>query len=451
MNRVTRRGFLGSAAAPWIARASAARRPNILVFIADDLSYTEVAGKNRQTVTPNLGVLGERGVCFSRAFTATAMCAPMRQQLYTGIFPVRNGAYPNHSHIKPGIKTWPSYFQELGYRVGLAGKRHFGPREAYPFEYLPGGRELDFGAIEEFVRRDAKEPYCLFVCSHQPHSPYDKGDPERLPADRVRVPGYWVDTPLTRKTLAAYYAECEYLDWEVGRAMEIVEASGAAEDTIFVFNSEQGSGFPFAKWTCYDLGVREAAILRWPRRIPEGWLMHGMVQAVDWLPTLLEAAGGKPPEEIDGRSFLPMLERRTHRHHPVVYGVHTTRGIINGSDCYPIRSIRTPRYKLILNLNHEAEFSNAITRPDRYNYWDTWVEKAKRDAAARRIVERYLRRPAREFYDLQEDPFEQRNLAGQPRYQAMIEKLEQQLYDWMESQGDRGVETEMLAQPRPLK
>ena len=452
MNRVTRRGFLGSAAAPWIARASNERRPNILIFIADDLSYTEAGYvEDSPTVMPNIGSLAGRSVLFNRAFTATAMCAPMRQQMYTGIFPVRNGAYPNHSQIKPGIKTWPSYFLELGYRVGLAGKRHFGPREAYPFEYLPDGQELDFGAIEEFVRRNPKEPYCLFVCSHQPHAPHDKGDPSRFPTDRIRVPDYWVDTPLTRKTLAAYYAECEYLDWEVGRCREIVRKSGREADTIFAFCSEQGSGFPFAKWTLYDLGVREAAFIHWPRRIPRGVMVHAIVQAVDWLPTLLEAAGGTPPEEIDGRSFLPVLLGKAHRHAPYAYGVHTTRGIINGSDCYPIRSIRTERYKLILNLNHEAEFSNAVTRPDRYNYWDAWVEKAKTDPAARRIVDRYLHRPAEEFYDLWEDPFEQQNLAGRPQYRRRIEEMKKRLFEWMESQGDRGVETEMLAKPRPLK
>jgi len=457
MRAITRRGFLGASAGagPWIvrpSRAEAARRPNILVFIADDLSYTEVGCYGSgHTATPNIDRLAGQGIRFTRAFTATAMCAPMRQQMYTGIFPVRNGAYPNHSQIKPGIRTWPSYFLELGYRVGLAGKRHFGPRNAYPFEYLPDGQELDFGAIEEFIRRNDKEPYCLFVCSHQPHAPYDKGDPSRHPVDRLRVPEYWVDTPLTRKTLAAYYAECEYLDQEVGRAMELVETSGQAQDTIFLFCSEQGSGFPFAKWTCYDLGLREAAILRWPRRIPKGRLVHAIVQGVDWLPTLIEAAGGSPPEDIDGRSFMPVLEGRTRRHSSVAYGVHTTRGIINGSDCYPIRSIRTGRYKLILNLNHEAEFSNAVTRPDRYNYWDTWVEKAKTDPAARRIVNRYLHRPAEEFYDLQQDPFEQRNLAGRPQYRATIEKLKSRLHEWMESQGDRGVETEMLVEPRRMK
>jgi uncharacterized sulfatase len=171
-----------------------------------------------------------------------------------------------------------------------------------------------------------------------------------------------------------------------------------------------------------------------------------MVQGVDWLPTLLEAAGGKAPEGIDGRSFLPVLLGQSNKHADVVYGVHTTRGIINGAACYPIRSIRTETHKLILNLNHMARFK-CVVQGQRENYWDTWVEKAKTDASARRIVERYEHRPAVELYDVTGDPFEQNNLSARPEHKPRIEALTARLRDWMRQQGDRGVETEMLVKP----
>jgi uncharacterized sulfatase len=262
--------------------------------------------------------------------------------------------------------------------------------------------------------------------------------------ERIKVPDYWVDTPETRKSLAAYYAECEYLDGEVGRCMNLVEAGPRRDNTLFIYCSEQGSGMPFGKWTCYDLGLRQAVAVRWPGRIQPGSLTNAMVQGVDWLPTLLEAAGGVAPEEIDGGSFLPVLEGRANDHNDAVFGVHTTRGIINGSRCYPIRSIRTGQHKLILNLNHETEFRNAVTRPDRENYWDTWVERARTDPGAAAIVRRYQWRPAVEFYDIAADPFEVNNLSGQPKHQAGIDSLTARLRAWMDAQGDLGNETEML-------
>ncbi len=452
---MNRRSFLTAASTgPWILGCGSVSRelsqPDIAIVIADDMSYTDVGCYGSAEVsTPNIDRLAAEGMRFTRSFAGTAMCSPMRQQMYTGIFPVRNGAYPNHSQIKPGIKTWPSYFNELGYRVGLAGKRHFGPVEQYPFDYLTKGGELDFEAIEEFIQRDPKQPYCLLITSNEPHGPHDKGDPARHPVGRMEVPEYWVDTPETRKSLAAYYAECEYLDGEVGRSMDLVGKGPHPGNTIFMYCSEQGSGMPFAKWTCYDLGLRQAVTVRWPGRIQPGSVAEAMVQGVDWLPTLLEAAGGVAPEGIDGRSFLPILEGHSDEHSDVVFGVHTTRGIINGSRCYPVRSVRDGRHKLILNLNHETEFRNVVTSPERENYWDTWVEKAKTDARAAAIVRRYQWRPAVEFYDIVADPFEQNNLAGSAEHAEKIERLTARLRSWMDSQGDLGNETEMQVKQHP--
>ena len=415
----------------------------MMLMVGDDLSYIDIGcAGSKEVATPNIDRIAAEGVRFTHAFTGTAMCAPMRQQMMTGIFPIRNGAYPNHSQIKPGIRTWPAYFKELGYRVGLVGKRHFGPPASFPYEYLsPPEGDLPFDALEEFVRRNDRQPYCVFVTSHEPHAPHDKGDPGRHPVSRLQVPSYWVDTPATRENLSKYYAEVEYLDWQVGKCLDIVERGGQAANTLAMFCSEQGIGLPFSKWTCYDLGLRETVAVRWPGRIKPGTVSNAMVQGVDWLPTLLEAAGGKAPAAIDGRSFLPVLLGQSQRHADAVYGVHTTRGIINGSACYPIRSIRTGTHKLILNLNHQAKFQCAVGNTE---YWESWVEKARTDANARRIVARYEHRPAVEFYDLARDPFEQNDLASKPEHKRQIESLTARLNEWMRQQGDRGVETEML-------
>lgn len=219
-------------------------------MIADDLTYRDLGCfGNPDVKTPNLDKLAAQGMRLTGCYTPAPVCSPTRQALYTGLFPVRSGAYPNHSVVKPGVKSLPSYLTPLGYRVGLVGKTHFGPLAQYPFEYpgLKTGDQidneeaenaLDYDAAEQFIDRDAKQPYCLVVTPHEPHSPWNKGDASAYPPEKLKLAPYLVDTPLTRRALSRYYAEVTVLDEQVGRVMAAVDRSGQADNTLIVFLSE---------------------------------------------------------------------------------------------------------------------------------------------------------------------------------------------------------------------
>ena len=410
------------------------RRPNIVLILADDLTWRDMGCYgNGEVRTPNIDRLAAQGMKFTHAFTATAMCSPTRQQLYTGLFPVRNGAYPNHSRVREGTKSLAHYLKPLGYRVALWGKSHVGPPESFPWEKVK-----DFAS---FIRRDAEQPYCLVFASPQPHLPWLKAkgfDPAKL-----TVPPYLVDTPETRQALANYYTDVADLDRQVG---EVLKAAGA-ENTLVIFTSEQGAQFPFCKWTCYDLGLRTGFIARRPGRIEAGSVTDAMIQYVDVVPTLVEAAGGTVPEGLDGRSFLGVLEGRTKEHGDYAYGIHTTLGIIAGKP-YPIRSIRSRTHRYILNLMPKGEFNNTVIQHDRAVYWRSWVRKAESDDFAAARVARYRKRPKEELYDLAKDPYELENLAGQPEHRALMDRMREKLEAWMKQQGDKGIETEMEALSR---
>ena len=450
-SRLTRRGFIracgagaaAAAAAPSLAHAAPPpRRPNVVICLADDLTWHDVGCYGSPDArTPNIDRLAGEGMRFTHAFTATAMCAPTRQQLYTGIFPVRNGAYPNHSKVKPGTKSIVHHLKALGYRVGLKGKKHFGPPASFPFENVKDA--------ESFMSRDADEPFCLVYCSDSPHLPWTAGDASAYDPRALTLRPYMVDTPETRVALTKYFAEVAAFDGEVGGLMAQLRRSGQEEDTVFICTSEQGAQFPHGKWTCYDVGLRTAFIVRWPARVKAGSVSGAMVQYVDVVPTLVDAAGGDGIEGLDGRSFLGVLDGKAKEHGDCVYGVHTTRGIISGSECYPVRSIRTRTHKYIRNLMPDAEFRNVlIAGRDRGGYWRSWVERAKTDAHAARIVESYRRRPEEELYDLRTDPYELENVAADPANAELTADLSRRLHEWMESQGDRGVETEMAWKSR---
>ena len=416
-------------------------RPNILLVIGDDHTYTDAGCYGNPDVrTPQIDRLAAEGMRFTNAHTASAMCAPTRSMLYTGLYPVKNGAYPNHSRAHDGVRSIAHYMKDLGYRVALAGKIHVAPREVFPFQYIDTSEEQ----LEEVLT--GKGPFCLIYASHHPHAPWGRGgyDP-----DSLALPPYLVDTPETRQALADYYFEVTELDKEVGLCLDLLDRHGLADTTMTIYTSEQGAQFPHGKWSCYDLGLQVQFIVRWPGRVEAGSTSSAMISYVDFVPTAIDLAGGELPDVLDGKSLLPVLTGKTDRLHDRVYGVHTTRGILEGSACYPVRSIRTDTHKYIWNLKSDAAFENVLTarEPD---YWKSWKDKAATDAAARHLVESYQHRPEEELYDLRSDPFELTNIASDPANASLKASLRKQLETFMAEQGDRGIETEMDAGNRQI-
>lgn len=445
---------------------AASGQPNILLIIADDLTFHDIEPYGgTQARTPHIARLANEGVCFDNMFTATAMCAPTRQQLYTGIYPVRNGAFPNHGQVYPGVKSVAHHLQALGYQTALIGKQHFGPAESFPFEILGGknhdngkGKDVDLSKAEEFVRSTGNNPYFLIFTSNQPHGPLNRGDASAYPPEKIKVPPYLVDTRQTRTSLSNYFAEITYLDSLVGKCLDIVERSGEKENTIVIFTTEQGSGMPFCKWTNYDNGLKTGFIVRWPGKIKAGSRVEAMTQYVDVVPTLIELAGGEPGKievgvtdangktGFDGRSFKEVLTGEAVHFRDYVYGVHTTRGIIQGSDCYPIRSVRSNQYLYIQNLDHNAEFSNVVTGGALLR---SWQNTGRPNDAARAVF--YINRPAEELYDVKRDPYQLHNLIGDAALKPVVDALKKELAAFMKQQGDTGVGTEMNALDRQVK
>ena len=104
-----------------------------------------------------------------------------------------------------------------------------------------------------------------------------------------------------------YLAEITYYDGQVGQLLKLLDKHKLADNTLVIVVSEQGSSFPFGKWTCYDTGLQSAFIARWPGRIKPGVVNKAMIEYLDVLPTYIEAAGGKAPDVLDGKSLLDVL------------------------------------------------------------------------------------------------------------------------------------------------
>lgn len=420
----------------------AEEKPNFVFIIADDLTFRDLGCYGGQAHTPHIDHLATEGMKFTQCFQAAPMCSPTRHNIYTGLYPVKSGAYPNHTFAKPDTKSIVHYLKPLGYRVALSGKKHISPKTVFPFEYSGKKNNPDMRQIDSLFADSSgtKSPFCLFACSNEPHFPWNKGDASQYPPAKVKLPPYIVDTPLVRENFSRYLAEITYFDNQVGQILNLLEKHHLRQNTLVMVVSEQGNSFPFAKWTCYGNGLQSAMIVRWPGKVQPGSITDAMVEYVDVTPTFIDAAGGELDPVLDGTSFLPVLTGKTNHHKDFAYGIMTTRGIINGSDQYAIRTVRDRKYRLIWNLNYDAEFSNVCTESD---YFRSMIQAGNAgDAKARSLVEKYKHRPEFELYDCAADPLEMNNLAGDAKYTEVMQRLNQRLKTWMQEQGDQGLETE---------
>jgi len=391
---LTRRAFL---ATPVAASLSAQqRRPNIIFILADDLGWrdTSVYGSNFYE-TPNIDRLAARGMRFTQAYAAAPICSPTRASILTGLYPARLGfttpaghlpqvileqtlspkAQPHHKALTPNsitrlkqdYVTLAETLKSAGYRTAHFGKWHLGsepydalhqgfdqdtphfpgpgpaggylggPWKFWPSQGKPGEHIEDRMAeeAERFIAANKGGPFYVNYWAFSVHSPW-QAKPELVAkyARKVEL------TDPQHNPVAG--AMVESLDQAVGRLMKAVDEAGLANNTIFVFFSDNGGVFwnpgkpgmmhpeyentpvtsnaPLraGKATSYEGGSREPCIVVWPGKTKPGAVSSVIIQSIDFYPTLLTMAGvAHPGHKIDGVSFVPALEGRSHDRGPV--------------------------------------------------------------------------------------------------------------------------------------
>lgn len=441
-------------------------RPNIVVFIADDLAMGDIGPYGSQVArTPNLDRLAGESLRFTRAFAASPTCSPSRSALLTGLMPFRNGGHANHGGVREGTRSIVQYLEPLGYRVAIAGKLHIGPTAAFPFERIEGtnqpepGHEddgvlwtdLTLGPVDDWLGGlPDDQPFALVVADHSPHVIWPES-PTYETSD-VDVHPLHIDTPWYREFRTRYYTDVTKMDRNVGLLLEQLDRHGVADNTLFVFIADQGPQWPFGKWGLYDYGIQTPLIVRWPGTVSQpGGTTDAMASFVDLVPTLVEAAGGPVPEGLDGVSLMDVISGDGAGERTEVFASHTGDGEMNQA---PMRMLRTARFKYILNLAPEILYTTHMDKAEGpitgAGYWDDWRELSFRDESAANVLWRYHNRPAEELYDLESDPGETVNLAGDSEHEAILLEYRERLADWRRQQGDfeTGPEEPLTAEER---
>ncbi len=415
----------------------AATKPTIVVFLSDDHGLLDSTPYgSRDARTPQMQRLADGGMVFTRAFVASPACAPSRAALLTGLMPARNGAEANHTYKRDGITSLPESLRAAGYETAAFGKVAHGNKDVARHGFDHTDPDHHAATVEEYLtRRDSEKPLCLFVGTHSPHVPW----PENAGYDpaTVTLPAKFVDTPETRAQRTRYLSAVTQADTDLGSIYDLAKRRFDPADTLFIYTSDHGAQWPFAKWNLYDTGIRVPFLAVWPGVIKPGTRSDAMIQWIDLLPTLIDVAGATVPAGIDGHSFAGVLRGTASEHRAEIFTTHSGDGDKN---VYPIRALRSGSFKYILNLLPDMAHTTHIDRGagsgDGWRYFDEWIAAAKGDAAAAATVRAYHRRHAEELYDLQADPDELHNLAADPKHAERLRQMRAQLDAWMKEQGD---------------
>ena len=428
-----------------ITGLSAALPLNILFFTADDMNYnsTAVFGGPIKDLTPNVDRLAAQGLRFEHAYSTVAVCQPVRQTMFTGLYPHRSGAM-GFFPVKPEVRTLNEQLRDAGYLISRFGKGpHLQPSDKFCADVSDDSISRHPQKLAEATRmflrkaREQGKPFFHNVNCYDPHRPFigmkgpndlAEGEPPSRwikPEEITAVPGFLEDLPEVRRELAGYYTNVRRLDDALGAVLAVLKEEGFAENTlVFFYGGDHGMSFPFAKSNNYENSSRGALIVRWPGVTKPGTVDHDhMVSTLDFTPTLLESAELPAIPEIDGRSFLPALRYEKMTGWDSVFTVYNAAF---GNNWLPMRCMRTRDRSYIWNA-----WSNGTKKYQTENMagltWKAMLAASENSPSIKARTDFNTFRVPEEFYDLTKDRCERVNLITDPAHQAEIEPMRREL------------------------
>ena len=413
-------------------------RPNILWLSAEDISPHLGCYGDANAITPHLDKLATEGTRYTHAFTTAGVCAPCRSGIITGMYQTTLGTH--HMRCKAvlpeHIKPFPMYLREAGYYCTNNSKtdyqfRH--PKETWDFSGRKGHwrnrkKGQPFFAVFNFTGCHesgiASEGKYKSVTA-------DLKPSQRQDAKKLTLPPYYPDTPIVREDWKRNYELITAMDAWAGNLIAQLKADGLYENTIIFFWSDHGVGLPRAKRWLYDSGTRVPLIVRMPKTAGvKAGVNNRLVSSIDFGPTVLSLAGLEIPKHMQGRSFIGGTPRK------FVFGARDRM-----DERYDIiRSVRGPRYRYIRNYEPLKTYYQYMNTPEN----GATMREIRRVADAGKLppaAKLFIAptKPTEELYDLETDPHEIHNLAGERKHADKLNELRAAHSDWVKRTGDLGL------------
>ncbi len=444
------------------------KRPNILFCIADDASMKSFGAYGCDWVnTPAVDRLAKEGAVFTNAYNCNPKCAPARACLVTGKYSWQLKAACNHiPHFPAEFKFYPHLLMDAGYNVGYTGKG-WAPG-VYDTENNPAGpvyndikldppysgiANIDYAAnFKAFLDKNTEsKPFCFWLGTKEPHRVYELDSWKKAgknPAE-AEVPDFYPDNATIRGDLQDYAVEVEWYDTHIGRAIKALEEHGLLDNTLILVTSDHGMPFPRVKGQIYEEGFHVPLVAYWKGVIEPGRKISDFVSFPDVAPTIMEAVGLEPHEQMTGTSFLDLLKSKSsgridkNRDHVLLGKERHDVGRANadGIDlAYPVRAIRNDQFLYVHNIKPERW---PVGNPEYYyrNCDDSPTKKYLTELQPEDEEYPYFEmsfgmRPEEELYNIQDDTQCITNLAELPEYADIKAKLRQQMEAELTAQGD---------------
>lgn len=417
-------------------------RPNILWIVSEDNGPFLGCYGDSFATTPNLDKFASQGLLYENAFANAPVCAPARSTLILGMYPPGMGTHHMRSKnkIPQFIKLLPQYLREAGYYCSNNAKQDYNiPR--------PAGVWDESSRKAHYKKRGAGQPFFSvfnIAVSHESRIHKSRNKLNHKP-EQVKLPPYHPDTPEMRHDWAQYYDQVQLMDKRVGEFLDELGKSGLADETIVFYYSDHGGVLPRSKRFLYDSGTHVPLIIRFGRKYQHlapakpPAREQRLVSFVDFAPTVLSLAGVKVPEYMQGEPFLGRQQKQERKY------VHLYRDRMD--ERYDMmRGLRDKRFKYIRNYMPHRIYGQYLQYLWRAPATRSW-EKAFKEGKCNKTQSIFWgAKPTEELYDTREDPYEVNNLAAEPKYKKVLERMRLASMKWIRQVRDAGFvpEGEML-------
>ena len=441
--------------------AAAEPKLNVLLILSDDHSYPHVGCYgNTDIKTPNLDRFAAEGMRFDRAYVTTPQCVPSRASIFTGRSAVAINMTRFSAALPRDVKTYPEALRVAGWFTGVAGRTYHmdgagnsaESREIiakyklasfpdrFDFVKTAGANDVSLAQFREFLdAKPAEKPFFLQLCSSDPHRPLSTSGAEKHDPAKIKLPAHYPDTPAVRADFARYYDEIAHFDIFFGEVLADLEKRGLAANTIVAFMADNGCSQFRGKGTLFEFGIRVPLLVRWPGKVKPGSSSGELISGEDIAPTFLEAAGVAVPPEMTGKSFVKLLRGEPFEARQFVFaqrGAHGSSLPGNSAGFDLGRVVVTKTHKLIYNALGELPYWPVDFAGDAF--WKELVAAHEAGTLEPKIDALYFapKRPMFELYDLEKDPSEFNNLAGEMEATSHEKELKAAMQEWMILQRD---------------
>jgi arylsulfatase A-like enzyme len=432
-------------------------KPNIIWIVAEDMSDHWSCYGEKTITTPNIDKLAKEGVLFENVFVSAPVCSPSRSALIIGMYQTSIGAHNHRSQVREGngggntdffdsfilpdeVPYLPKLFKEAGYYTVLGIQQTIINQD----ETVNQLGKTDYNFIwnqEEYDDNDWKDrkPGQPFFAQIQLRGGKFRRPPIENPVDpaHVSLPPYYPDDEVLREDWATYLNSVMYLDQEVKKIVERLEAEGLAENSAIFLFTDHGISHLRAKQFLYEDGIKVPLIVSWPDWLPSGERRSELVSHIDIAATSLFLAGIPVPSVMQGQPFFGK------DYVPREY-IYAARDRCDET-MDMIRAIRTQNYKYIHNFLPDRPH----TQPNRYKDNKPFIIHMRQLLAEGKLKKEtavYFQpnRPVEELYDLVNDPWEMNNLATDPKYSDLLAEMKTKLWQTSVQIGDLGYLPEPL-------